>query len=140
MSGLFASHLAGHVVVWIALVLMLCGLIALAVARPTPKRLSRSVGSRRLARSAGCVLGGIVALYLVGRGIAEFFTVGYSNPASYRDSWGGPSLLGVLLVHSGPGTAIVIATTGYVLGWWPRSRRMARTDPSPTREPNRQTR
>jgi hypothetical protein len=64
-----------------------------------------------------------VALFLVGRGIAEFFTVGYSNAASYRDSWGGPSLAGVFLVHSGPAAVIVIAGAIYAARRWRRSRR-----------------
>jgi hypothetical protein len=29
-------------------------------------------------------IGGVLAVYLVGRGIAEFFTVNYSDPPSYR--------------------------------------------------------
>jgi hypothetical protein len=34
-----------------------------------------------------------------------------SDPATYRNDWGGPSLIGVLLVHMGPGgiAAVVIA-------------------------------
>ena len=65
---------------------------------------------RRIApRATGLVVGGLVAVYAVGRAVAEFFTVNYSDPASYRDSWGGPSLAGVFAVHSGPGIAVVIA-------------------------------
>ena len=131
----------GHVVVWIVLVLVLLSLVALAVVRPSPNRLARSLaGTRRLARSACYALGGIVALYLVGRAVAEFFTVDYSNPASYRDSWGGPSLVGVFLVHAGPGAAIVIALVGYLFRWWPRSRRTPKAEgtalsPSARRRP-----
>ena len=115
--------------VWIVLVLVLLSLVVLAVVRPSPNRLARSsAGSRRLARSACYVLGGIVALYLSGRAGAEFFTVDYSNPASYRGGWGGPSLVGVFLVHAGPGAAIVIALVGYLFRWWPRSRRTQKAD------------
>jgi hypothetical protein len=32
-----------------------------------------------------------------------------NDPASYRDDWGGPSLLGVLAVHCGPGLLALIA-------------------------------
>jgi hypothetical protein len=71
----------------------------------------QSVSRRRsghpAARAAGLVMGGALALYLVGRGVAEFFIVGYSDPASYRNDWGGPSLAGVFAVHSGPAVAIV---------------------------------
>ena len=125
----------GHVVVWVVLLLVLLGLLALAVIRPSPRQLARSARSRRVVRSVGYGLGGIVALYLVGRAVAEFFTVDYSNPASYRDSWGGPSLVGVFLVHAGPGAAIVVAVVGYLFRWWPRSRRTNKEDETATREP-----
>jgi hypothetical protein len=73
--------------------------------------------SRRWRRTAlrivGLTVAGLVALYMVGRGIAEFWTVNYSDPASYGHSWGGPSLAGVFAVHSGPGFVIVIAAS-----WW----------------------
>ena len=73
-----------------------------------------TVHSRAL-RWTGLILGGIVALFLVGRGVAEFFGLRYSDPASYRNDWGGPSLPGVLAVHSGP--ALVIVTGTAVLIW-----------------------
>ena len=58
----------------------------------------------------GLTLGGIPALFLVGRGVAEFFVLKFSYPASYRNDWGGPSLAGVLAVPSGPALAIVTGT------------------------------
>jgi hypothetical protein len=64
-------------------------------------------------RIAGLTVAGVVTVYAVGRGIAEFWTVNYSDPASYAHSWGGPSLAGVFAVHSGPGFVIVIAAA-----WW----------------------
>jgi hypothetical protein len=64
-------------------------------------------------RFSGLIVAGLVALYAVGRGIAEFWTVNYSDPGSYGHSWGGPSLAGVFAVHSGPGFVIVIAAA-----WW----------------------
>ena len=63
----------------------------------------------RVLRFLGLALGGIVAVYLVCRGIAEFFVIDYSRQASYRHDWGGPQLAGVLAVHSGPAVVIVIA-------------------------------
>lgn len=73
-----------------------------------------SVVSRRWRRwffpPLGLVVGGLLAIYLVGRGIAEFWVVDYSNPASYQHAWGGPSPAGVFAVHSGPGLLVVIAT------------------------------
>jgi hypothetical protein len=53
--------------------------------------------------------GGLLAAYLVVRGVLEFFTINYADPASYRDDWGGPSLAGVFAVHSGPAVVIVTA-------------------------------
>jgi uncharacterized membrane protein YhaH (DUF805 family) len=65
--------------------------------------------------------GALVALYAVGRAIAEFATINYSDPASYHNDWGGPSLAGVLLVHAGPGIAVLIAAPA----WLYRHRRHA---------------
>jgi hypothetical protein len=63
---------------------------------------------RLAGRIIGFTVAGLAAAYLVGRGIAEFWVVDYSSPASYQHSWGGPSLAGVFAVHSGPGLVIVI--------------------------------
>jgi hypothetical protein len=49
--------------------------------------------------AAGIVLG----LYLTGRAIAELIVIHWGDPASYRNAWGGPSLVGVLAVHCLPG-------------------------------------
>ncbi len=107
---------AKHVLAWVVIVAVMLVLVAVVLLRHQPRRLMRVV-------AAG--FGTLVALYLVGRGIAEFFVVHYADAASYRSSWGGPSLVGVFLVHSGPGAAIVIGLVGYLLHWWPRSRRAA---------------
>ena len=53
------------------------------------------------------ILGYVLATYLVGRGVAEFFVIDLHDPSSYRLDWGGPSLAGVLAVHSGPAVLIV---------------------------------
>jgi hypothetical protein len=60
---------------------------------------------------AGSVLGLIIGLYLIVRAVAEPFVIDMTDPGTYRDDWGGPSLLGVLAVHMGPGllAAAVIA-------------------------------
>jgi hypothetical protein len=65
------------------------------------------VGMRKAAWTLGLVLG----LYLVARAIVELFVIDMSDPASYQDDWGGPSLLGVLLVHVGPGLLAGVAIT-----------------------------
>jgi hypothetical protein len=51
-------------------------------------------------------------LFFIVRAIAEPFVIDMSNPATYRNDWGGPSLLGVLLVHCGPG---VLAAVGIAM-------------------------
>jgi hypothetical protein len=55
----------------------------------------------------------IVFAYLVGaffvvRAIVELVTIDYGDASSYEDDWGGPTLVGVLVVHCLPG---VIAAT-----------------------------
>lgn len=57
---------------------------------------------RALSRAGRFVI--LVALaFFVIRSAVEFATIPWRDPSSYRDDWGGPSLAGVLLVHSGPG-------------------------------------
>ena len=62
-------------------------------------------------RKAAVALGVALGLFLIIRAVAEPFVIDLSDPATYRSDWGGPSLLGVLLVHCGPGVvaAIVMA-------------------------------
>ena len=80
-----------------------------------------SVEGMKLIRAFGLAVGGVLALYLVGRGIAEFFTVNYSDPASYRLDWGGPSLAGVFAVHTGPAVLILAGTGVWLRRRWQRS-------------------
>ena len=62
-------------------------------------------------RKAASAVGLAIGLYLIVRAIAEPFVINMSDPATYRNDWGGPSLVGVLLVHCGPGlvAAVIIA-------------------------------
>ena len=62
-------------------------------------------------RKAAIVVGLAIGLYLIVRAVAEPFVIDLSDPASYRNDWGGPGLFGVLLVHCGPGVvaAVVMA-------------------------------
>ncbi|SIR63995.1 hypothetical protein SAMN05445060_0192 [Williamsia sterculiae] len=55
----------------------------------------------------------VFCLYLVGRAVAEPFTIG----DDYRLDWGGPSMVGVLVVHMLPGVASLL-----ILGWMVRRR------------------
>jgi hypothetical protein len=54
-------------------------------------------------KKVALALGVVLGLYLIGRAVVEPFAIDMSDPATYRDDWGGPSLLGVLAVHCGPG-------------------------------------
>jgi hypothetical protein len=83
---------------------------------PAPKARPRWRGLWRWPLLA---IGAVLAVYLVGRGISELILIHYGDPASYANDWGGPSLAGVLAVHSGPGLLIVAAGTW----WWVRGRR-----------------
>ena len=60
-------------------------------------------------RNAAVVVGLALGLYLIVRAVAEPFVIDMSDPATYRNDWGGPSLLGVVLVHCGPGVVAAIA-------------------------------
>ncbi len=94
-----AKYIVGYISVTALAVVIVLGIVSIF----SPK-------FRKLLLKPTCIsLGIVVASYLVLRGIAEFWTVDYSNSASYRFSWGGPSLIGVFAVHSGPGLMVLIA-------------------------------
>ncbi len=75
------------------------------------------------------VVGIIVGLFLVVRAIAELFAIDISDPTSYRDDWGGPSLVGVLAVHCGPGLVAAAVMAAVLV----RRRRQADLPPRPGR-------
>src|SRR5215475_6040995 len=87
----------------------------------------------RPARTVGVAAVLLLAAYLVVRGIAEFFVIDYAHPLSYHDSWGGPSLAGVLAVHSGPALVILAAASVWVY----RRRRARATGRAGGRSPSR---
>lgn len=105
------SNLPGELLIGLGAVAIIVWAAALALP-PHRRRLTQ----RACAWTVGCLAGA----YLAGRAVAEFFLVNYSDPGSYRLSWGGPSLAGVLAVHSGPGLAVLIAAAVFA---WRRSRR-----------------
>jgi hypothetical protein len=119
-----------HVGVVVLLVGALAGVLAVAASVASPR------WRRWLLRFAVLVLGGLVALYAVGLGIAEFWVVDYMNSASYRNDWGGPSLAGVFAVHSGPGLLVLIG----VLVWLGRRRRARRAVGSSAARPGKAAR
>jgi len=63
---------------------------------------------RRAMKVIGYALAVVLGVYLMARAVAELFLLDMSDPASYRDDWGGPGLLGVLAVHCGPGLLALI--------------------------------
>lgn len=73
--------------------------------------------------------GMIVGIFLIVRAVVELLTIDYSDPSSYADDWGGPSLAGVLLVHCGLG--LIAAIWMGVFLW---RRRSSRSAPDRTRE------
>lgn len=66
---------------------------------------------KRITLIAGAALG----LYLVVRAVVELFVINWTDPASYRNDWGGPSLAGVLAVHCLPGLVAVAAFVTWAL-------------------------
>lgn len=60
-------------------------------------------------RKVALAMGFILGVFLIARAIAEPFVIDWSEPATYRHDWGGPSLFGVLLVHCGPGVLAAVA-------------------------------
>jgi hypothetical protein len=60
-------------------------------------------------RKAAIAVGLGLGLFFIVRAVAEPFVIDLSDPATYRNDWGGPSLLGVLLVHCGPGAIAAVA-------------------------------
>jgi hypothetical protein len=54
----------------------------------------------------------LAGAFLIFRAIVEPFVIDTDDPATYRNDWGGPSLVGVLAVHMVPGllaAALMIA-------------------------------
>ena len=81
-------------------------------------------------RKIGIALALIAGTFFIVRAIVELLVIDFSDPQSYASDWGGPSLVGVLLVHCGPGVIAAIA-----LGMWWRASRSSRPD-EPTRPPD----
>jgi hypothetical protein len=108
MTALASSTTAGtaqHIEAYFVLALMVFVLAVGVMSIFSPRW-------RHVATRAICLpVGSLVGLYLVGRAVAEFFIIHYSDPASYAKDWGGPSLAGVFAVHAGPGVAVLIAAS-----------------------------
>lgn len=61
-------------------------------------------GMKRILWPIGFVLGG----FFIVRALLEPFLIDFSDPSSYENDWGGPSLIGVLLIHMGPGVIAAV--------------------------------
>jgi hypothetical protein len=79
-------------------------------------------------RRIGAALLVLLGLFFAVRAVAELVLVDPGRPGTYRDDWGAPSYLGVVLVHAGPGlVALALAAL-----WWLRRRgRTAAPSPAP---------
>jgi hypothetical protein len=75
-------------------------------------------------RKVACGIGIVLGLFFLVRAIAELVVIDFSDPATYRDDWGGPSLIGVLLVHCGPGLLVVALGALYLVRRSKRWRRL----------------
>ena len=61
------------------------------------------------------IIGFVIGFYFVVRAAVEPFVIDVSNPATYAEDWGGPSLAGVVAVHCGPGILALAAMVAAVL-------------------------
>jgi hypothetical protein len=71
------------------------------------------------------IVGLVVGLYFVVRAVVEPFNIDITDPATYRNDWGGPSLAGVLAVHCGPGVLAATIIAVVLLRRCSRRRRRA---------------
>ncbi|MEU8260414.1 hypothetical protein AB0C02_07310 [Micromonospora sp. NPDC048999] len=62
--------------------------------------------------------GALLGLYLIARAAVEPFVIDMTDPVSYREDWGGPSLAGVLAVHCGPGLVSAVLIGWGLRSWW----------------------
>jgi hypothetical protein len=77
---------------------------------------------RRALRLLGTTLVVMLGVFLVVRAVVEVVAVDPDDPSSYRDDWGGPSYVGVLLVHAGPGLLVVVLVGLLLWRWRDRGR------------------
>ncbi|CAM3374518.1 PEP-CTERM protein-sorting domain-containing protein [Stackebrandtia soli] len=66
----------------------------------------------------------VVAAYFIVRAVVEPFVVDFSDPSSYENDWGGPSLIGVLAVHMVPG----IIAAALLTFWLVKTKRTKQAD------------
>ena len=61
-----------------------------------------------IVRRVGTAVLVVLGLFFVVRAAVEIALVNPSRPETYRDDWGGPHYLGVVLVHAGPGLLVIV--------------------------------
>ena len=68
----------------------------------------------KVLRGLAIAIGVVLGVFFIVRAVVELLTIDYSDPSSYANDWGGPSLAGVLFVHCGLG---VVSAIALVYGW-----------------------
>ena len=74
------------------------------------------------------LLGGVIGVYFVARAVVEPFVIDMGDPATYASDWGGPTLLGVLAVHCGPGLLVLAIAVALIRRRSGRTRRLSAGD------------
>ncbi|WP_211234683.1 hypothetical protein [Glycomyces arizonensis] len=69
----------------------------------------------------------VVGGFFVVRALMEPFMIDFTDPSTYETDWGGPSLIGVLAVHMGPG---IVAAVLFIR-WLRKTDRRKPTEPTP---------
>lgn len=71
--------------------------------------------THRAGRALGLALAFLLGVFLVVRAGVVLATDDPAHPETYRQDWGGPHYLGVILVHTAPGLiAVALAITWLV--------------------------
>lgn len=83
------------------------------------RRVRRIVG---VLRGVGAGLLVLIGAYLVVRAVLQPFVIDTTDPSSYAGAWGGPSLLGVMVVHMLPGAVALVLLVVYAARWVRRRR------------------
>lgn len=77
------------------------------------------------------ISGSLLGLFLIARAISWPLSVDVNDPATYVDDWGGPTLIGTVAVHCGPGLACALILVTAVIRGRMKARRSSAVDPAP---------
>lgn len=61
----------------------------------------------------------VIGAYFIFRAAVDPFLRDPSDPSTFEDDWGGPTYIGALGVHMGPGIIFAVL----FIWWWVRARR-----------------